>query len=85
MRQKTLCSTILKQIAKQDGFDGHYANTIREVIRHFVRQPDDETTIALWRQTETGMGDQTEEACLFPNAVRMDLEIELLQEITDLA
>jgi hypothetical protein len=83
--RKPLWATILKQTAKQDGFDGHYADTILEVIRHFVRQLDDETTISLWRQTETGMGDQTEEAYLFPDSVRMDLEMESLQEITDLA
>ena len=83
--RKTLWAAILKQIAKQNGFDGHYADTILEVIRHFVRQLDDETTLSLWRQTETGMGDQTEDACLFPDSVRMDLEMELLQEITDLA
>jgi hypothetical protein len=81
----TLWATILKEIAKQGGFDGHYADTNLEVIRHFVRQPDDETTLSLWRQTETGMGDQPEEACLFPDSVGMDLEMEFLQEITDLA
>jgi len=83
--RKTLWAAILKQIAKQDGFDGHYADTILEVIRHFVRQLDDETTLSLWRQTGAGMGDQTEDACLFPDSVRMDLEMGLLQEITDLA
>jgi hypothetical protein len=83
--RKTLWAAILKQIAKQEGFDGHYADTLLEVIRHFVRQLDDETTLSLWRQTETGMGDQTEDACLCPDSVRMDLEMELPQEITDLA
>ena len=31
------------------------------------------------------MDDETEEDCLYPDSVRMDLEMELLQEITDLA
>ena len=83
--RKTLWAAILKQIAKQEGFDGHYADTLLEVIRHFVRRLDDETTLPLWRQAETGMGDQTEDACLLPDSVRMDLAMELLQEITDLA
>ena len=83
--RKSLWATILKQIAKQDSFDGHYADTILEVIRSFLSQLDDGTVISLWRQTETGMGAETEEECLYPDSVRMDLEMELLQEITDLA
>src|ERR1700730_14126317 len=83
--RKTLWATILKQIAKQDAFDGHYADTILEVIRSFRIQLDDGTIISLWRQTETGMGEETEEECLYPDSVRMDLEMELLQDISDLA
>jgi hypothetical protein len=83
--KKTLWSTILKQIAKQDSFDGQYADTILEAIRSFLRPLDDKTIISLWRQTETGMGDDTDDECLFPNCCRMDLEMELLQEVTALA
>jgi hypothetical protein len=83
--RKTLWATILKQIAKEDAFDGHYADTILEVIRSFLSRVDDETLISLWRQTETGMGDETEDECLYPGSVRMNLEMELLQEITHLA
>jgi hypothetical protein len=67
------------------GFDGHHADTILEVIRHFVSQLDNGTTISLWRQTETGMGDETADACLYPDSLRMNLEMELLREITNLA
>jgi len=83
--RKTLWSTVLKQIAKQDAFDGQYADTILEVIRSLLGQLDDATIISLWRQTETGTGDETEDECLYPDSVRMDLEMELLREITDLA
>jgi hypothetical protein len=83
--RKTLWATILKQIAKQHAFDGHYADTILEVIRSFLSQVDDKTIISLWRQTETGMGDDAEEECLYPDSVRMDLEMELLKAVTDLA
>jgi hypothetical protein len=82
---KTLWSTILKQIAKQDSFDGQYAGTILEAIRSFLKPLDDRTIISLWRQTETGMCDDTDDECLFPDCCRMDLEMELLQEITSLA
>jgi hypothetical protein len=62
-----------------------YADVILEVIRSVLSQVNDKTVISLWRQTETGMGDETEDECLFPKCVRMDLEMELLQEITNLA
>ena len=81
----TLWSTILKQIAKQDCFDGQYADTILEVIRAFLKPLDDKTIISLWRETETGMCDDTEDECLFPDCCRMDLEMEILHQTTELA
>ena len=84
-RTGNLWSTILKQIRKQDGFDGHYADAILEIIRRFLSQLDDETSIALWRTTEAGFADDTEDDCLFPDSIRLDLEMELLKEVTDLA
>jgi hypothetical protein len=83
--RKTLWSTNLKQIAKQNAFDGHYVDTILEIIRSFLSGLEAGTILSLWKQTETGMGDETEEECLFPDAVRMDLEMELLHEVTTLA
>ena len=83
--RKFLWPTILKQIAKKDCFDGQYADIILEAIRVFLKPLDDKTIISLWRETETGMGDETDDECLFPSCCRMDLEMELLQEITSLA
>ena len=37
-RTTNLWSTILKQIRKQDAFDGQYADTILEIIRSFLSQ-----------------------------------------------
>jgi hypothetical protein len=84
-RTANLWSTILKQIRKQDSFDGQYVDTILEIIRSFLSQLDDETSIALWRTTEAGFADDTEDDCLFPDSIRMDLEMELLKAVTDLA
>ena len=81
----TLWATILKEIAKQDAFDGQYADMMLKVMRSFLSLLDDGTIISLWKQTATGTGDETEDECRDPDAVRMDLEMELLQEITDLA
>ncbi len=83
--RRTLWATILKQIAKQDSFDGQYVDTILEAIRAFLKPLDDKTIISLWRETETGMCDDTEDECLFPFSCRMDLEMEILQQTTELA
>src|SRR5262245_733446 len=83
--RKTLWATILKQIAKQDSLERQHADTLLEVIRSFLKPLDDKTIISLWRQTETGMGEDVDDECLFPDCCRLDLEMELLQEITDLA
>ena len=37
-RTTNLWSTILKQIRKQDAFDGQYVDTILEIIRSFLSQ-----------------------------------------------
>ena len=84
-RTANLWSTILKQIRKQDSFDGHRADTILEIIRSFLSRLDDQTAIGLWRKTEAGLADDSEDDCLFPDCVRIDLEMELLQAVTDLA
>jgi len=84
-RTATLWSTILKQIRKQDSFDGQYVDTILDIIRSFLRQLDDETSIALWRTTEAGFANDAEDDCLFPDCIRIDLEMELLEAVTDLA
>jgi hypothetical protein len=83
--RKFLWPTILKQIAKRDAFDGAYADTILEIIRSFLSQLDDAAMISLWRETEVGMGDESEDDCLFPDDLRMDVEMELLGQLTDLA
>lgn len=83
--RKFLWATIIKQIAKQDALDGAYADTILEVIRSFLRPLDDATIISLWRETETGMSNETGADRFVPNDLRMDVEMELLQQITDWA
>jgi hypothetical protein len=83
--RKPLWATILKQIARQGAFDGACADTVLEVIRSVLRPLDAATVISLWRETEVGMCDETEDDRLFPDDLRMDVEMELLQQVTDLA
>ena len=84
-RTAKLWSTIQTQIRKRDSFDGQYADTILEIIRSFLSRLDDQTTIGLWRTTEAGFVDETDDDCLFPDCLRVDLEMELLKAVTDLA
>jgi hypothetical protein len=46
--RKTLWATILKQIARQDAFDGHYADSILEAIRALLKPLNDKAIISLW-------------------------------------
>jgi hypothetical protein len=80
-----LWSAILKQIRRTKYFDQRYADAIEELIGSIVKGLDDATVIAMWRETETGMADNAEDEDLFPGSVRMDLEMELLDEIGKLA
>jgi hypothetical protein len=84
-RTADLWATILKQIAEQDSFDGRHADTILEIIRSFLSRLDDQTAIRLWRTTEVGIAEETEDDCLFPDCIRIDLEMELSKAVTDLA
>jgi hypothetical protein len=84
-RTADLWSTILKQIAEHDSFDGRHADTILDLIRSYLGQLGDRTAIALWRTTEAGFAEEAEDDCLFPDSIRMDLEMELLQGVTDRA
>jgi hypothetical protein len=84
-RTANLWSTILKRIRKRDSFDGRYEDTILEIIRSFLSRLDDQTAIGLWRTTEAGFDDDTEDNCTFPDCIRIDLEVELLKAVTDLA
>jgi hypothetical protein len=80
-----LWSTILNQIRKKKCFDHEYAAAIEEIIRSLVAGLDDDTVIAMWRETETGMADAADDEKLVPDCVRMDLEMELFEAIMDLA
>jgi hypothetical protein len=84
-RTANLWSTILKQIRKQDSFDGEHVDKILEIIRSFLSQLDDKTAIGLWRTTEAGFADDTDDDYLFPDSIRIDLEMEFLKALTDLA
>jgi hypothetical protein len=80
-----LWRTILKQIAKQDSFEGLLENPIMEVIRSFLRSLDDATIISLWRGTEVGMCNETEADRYFTDDLRYDMEMEILQQLMDMA
>lgn len=83
--RKFLWRTILKQIKKQGVFDGHLENPIMEAIRSILRPLDDATIISLWRETEMGMGNENDAGRYFTDDLRYDVEMEILQQIMDMA
>ena len=82
---KSVWATILAQILRQNSFEGQHAETILELIRRYLKLLDDQAIFALYRQTETGMTDTAHDDQLFADSCRVDLEVELLREVTNLA
>ena len=82
-RKKLLWATILAQVAKSDMCDGSLADLLLDIIRDYLKRPSDEEIISMWLETETGSGDNPEE--LLADCVRIDLEMELLAEVTRVA
>lgn len=82
-RKKFLWATILSQVAKRDCCDGALADLLLEITRDYLKKSSDEDIIAMWLETETGGGDDPEE--LLADCVRIDLEMELLAEVTRVA
>jgi len=78
-----LWSTILAQVAKTDTCDGALAELLQDIIRDYFKRPTDEEIISMWLETETGGGDDPEE--LIADCVRINLEMELLAEVTRVA
>jgi hypothetical protein len=83
--RRFLWRTILQQVKKRGGFDGHLENPIMEAIRSLLRPLDDATIISLWRETEIGMGREGEADRYFPDDLRYDVEMEILQQLMDIA
>jgi hypothetical protein len=82
-RRKFLWSSILEQVARSDSCDGSFPDLLLDIIRDYLKRPTDEEIISMWLETETGGGDDPEE--LLADCVRIDLEIELLAEVTSVA
>ena len=82
-KRKFLWSTILAQVASSDICDGSLADLLLDIIRDHLKRPSDEEIISMWLETETGGGDDPEE--LLADCVPIDLETELLAEVTRVA
>jgi hypothetical protein len=80
-----LWSIILTQIKRDSCFDGSHAETLLEMIGAFVKELDDASVVSLWLATDTGAADEADVESLYPDSVRMDLQMELLDQIIKLA
>ena len=82
-KKKFLWDTILSQVAKRDSCDGALADLLLEIIRDYLKKPTDQDIMSMWLETKSGGGDDPE--TLFVDCVRIDLEMELLAEVTRVA
>ena len=82
-KRKLLWATILAQVATSDMCDGSLTDLLLDLIRDYLKSLSDEEIISMWLETETGGGDDPDE--LLADYVRIDLEMELLAEVTRVA
>jgi len=81
--KKLLWATIVSQFAESPSCDGALVDLLEKIIQDYVEKLADEDVIAIWLETEAGGGDDPE--TLYADSVRMDLEVELLEEVTRVA
>ena len=84
-KRSCLWAAIVKQLARSDGFDGEYADIVTEIVRAFLNRLDNATIIELWKQTDTGMRNASEDETLQADCLLMELETDLFQEVIDVA
>jgi hypothetical protein len=80
-KKKLLWTTILAQVATSDTCDDSLTDLLLDMIRNYLKRPTDRQIVSMWLETETGGGDDPGE--LFADGVRIDLEMELLAEVTE--
>jgi hypothetical protein len=78
--KKFLWATILAQVAKSDMCDDLLSDLPLDIIRDYLKRPTAQEIISMWLETETGGGADPEE--LLADCARLDLEMELLAEVT---
>ena len=80
-----LWSTIVKQIGDNGYFDGKLADMLEEIIGSLLKNLHDAQIIELWRDSEMGMTHDGDAEDFLADSLRMDLEMELLDETVKLA
>ena len=75
-------STIISQVSERDSFDGSYCDIIEKVISDYLTGLDDEIKRQLWAETETGLSSDSDAQSFLIDSIEMDLEMELLDEVT---
>ena len=76
---------IVHQIKNTDSFDGRYYDLIQGIVNEHISQMKDGEVILIWKETETGMNRDYEPEDVSIDSLKMDLEEELMDEITKIA
>ena len=73
------------QISSRDSCDGAYIDIIMELINKHLKELKEKTIRSLWKETETGIMNQLDDEGFSANSLCTDLEMELLELITNSA
>ena len=76
-----LWKAIVTQIAERDCLDGSYLTIIQDLISSYLGKLCDEGKISIWEETESFLNNKVDSQYI-PYHIDMDLEVELLDEIT---
>lgn len=80
-----LWTAMTLQISSRDSCGGAYIHIIMELINKHLKKLKEKTIRSLWKETETGIKNQLDDEGLSTDSLCTDLEMELLELITNRA
>lgn len=78
-------SKIVAQISERDSLDASYCEIVEKGISDYLNKLDDDAKRQLWTETESGLGSDAEAQDFLIDSIEMELEMELLDEVTQYA
>jgi hypothetical protein len=75
-------SKIVSQVSERNSFDASYCEFIEKAISDYLNKLNDDAKRQFWTETETGLSSDIDAQDFLIDSIEMDLEMELLDEIT---
>lgn len=83
--EMSLWEMTVHQIKIKNSIDGLYYNLIQDIVNEYIKKLKDEEVINIWKETESGMNRNFEPEDLPTDSLKLDLEEEIMDEITTIA